>query len=58
MTKAGPCIGAVIELQTDRHDRQTDRQIFGVTKTWVYALMYVTKLGLYVRAVTKLQTNG
>ena len=24
MTKAGPCIGAVIELQTDRHDRQTN----------------------------------
>ena len=42
----------------DRQTDMTDRQIFGVTKTWVYALMYVTKLGLYVRAVTKLQTNG
>ena len=28
MTKAGPCIGAVIELQTD----MTDRQIFGGDK--------------------------
>ena len=40
MTKAGPCLGTVRELQVDR---QTDRHIFGAIESIVCALRYDDK---------------